>query len=97
MPVGTKERKLRQLEARELLVLDAARSLICENGLLKLQMSRIAEKCEYAVGTLYQHFAGKEDLLVDEYAIRDVIQGPDGHLYVATKDMDGIFRVDLAE
>ena len=38
-----------------------------------------------------------EDLLVDEYPIRDVIQGPDGHLYVATKDMDGIFRVDLAE
>ncbi|KCZ60184.1 PQQ-dependent sugar dehydrogenase [Hyphomonas chukchiensis] len=41
--------------------------------------------------------AGREDLLVDEYPIRDVIQGPDGHLYVATKDMDGIFRVDLAE
>jgi aldose sugar dehydrogenase len=41
--------------------------------------------------------AGREDLLVDQYPIRDVIQGPDGHLYVATKDMDGIFRVDLAE
>src|SRR3546814_14364364 len=27
-------------------------------------MSRIAEKCDYAVGTLYQHFVSKEDLLV---------------------------------
>jgi glucose/arabinose dehydrogenase len=36
---------------------------------------------------------GKEDLLKGEYAIRDVVQGPDGYLYVATKDFDGIFKV----
>lgn len=44
--------------------------------------------------------AGREDLLTGDdagFPIRDVIQGPDGHLYIATKDMDGIFRVDLAE
>ena len=43
---------------------------------------------------------GREDLLTGDdagFPIRDVIQGPDGHLYVATKDMDGIFRVDVAE
>lgn len=40
---------------------------------------------------------GKENLLNGEYAIRDVVEGPDGHLYVATKDMDGIFRLDIAE
>ena len=39
----------------------------------------------------------RENLFKDEYPIRDVAQGPDGHLYVATKDFDGIFRVDLAE
>ena len=39
----------------------------------------------------------RENLLDGEYAIRDVIQGPDGHLYIATKDMDGIFRLDVAE
>lgn len=39
----------------------------------------------------------RENLFKDEYAIRDVVQAPDGHLYVATKDLDGIFRVDLAE
>ncbi|MCA8899815.1 MAG: PQQ-dependent sugar dehydrogenase [Hyphomonas sp.] len=37
----------------------------------------------------------RESLFDGEYAIRDVAQGPDGHLYVATKDMDGIFRVDV--
>lgn len=41
-----------------------ARRLIEEGGLLPLQMTRIAEAGEYAVGTLYQHFASKEDLLV---------------------------------
>ena len=39
----------------------------------------------------------RENLFKDEYAIRDVVQGTDGHLYVATKDLDGIFRVDLAD
>ncbi|SFF27209.1 transcriptional regulator, TetR family [Fontimonas thermophila] len=62
--VGTKERRQRQFAEREQLFLDTARELIRESGLLNLQMSRIAEKCEYAVGTLYQHFASKEDLLL---------------------------------
>lgn len=62
--MGTKERRQRQFAEREQLFLDTARELIRESGLLSLQMSRIAEKCEYAVGTLYQHFASKEDLLL---------------------------------
>jgi glucose/arabinose dehydrogenase len=37
--------------------------------------------------------AGKEALLKGEMSIRDVVQGPDGYLYVANKDFDGIFRV----
>ncbi|HPF23212.1 MAG TPA: PQQ-dependent sugar dehydrogenase [Hyphomonas sp.] len=37
----------------------------------------------------------RENLFKDEYAIRDVTVSPDGHLYVATKDLDGIFRVDV--
>ncbi len=42
--------------------------------------------------------AGKEDLLRDaNMAIRDVVQGPDGYLYVASKDFDGIFKVVLDE
>lgn len=62
--MGTRERRQRQFAEREQLFLDTARNLIEEGGLLPLQMTRIAEAAEYAVGTLYQHFASKEDLLV---------------------------------
>jgi AcrR family transcriptional regulator len=62
--LGTRERRVREVAEREQLFLGAARDLIRQDGLLNLQMARIAEKCDYAVGTLYQHFASKEDLLV---------------------------------
>lgn len=62
--MGTKERRQRDLAAREQKFLDAAQALILRDGLLNLQMSKVAEECDYAVGTLYQHFASKEDLLV---------------------------------
>lgn len=57
-------RRQREIADREQLFLETARELIRQDGLLNLQMARIAEKCDYAVGTLYQHFASKEDLLV---------------------------------
>lgn len=62
--MGTQERKQREFAAREQLFLDTARRLIREEGLLTLQMARLARACDYATGTLYQHFASKEDLLV---------------------------------
>lgn len=62
--MGTRERRQREVAEREQLFLAAARELIRQDGLLNLQMTRIAEKCDYAVGTLYQHFGSKEDLLV---------------------------------
>lgn len=60
----TLSRKQREFAVREDLFLDKAQDLIQRDGLLSLQMSRIAEECEYAIGTLYKHFASKEDLLV---------------------------------
>lgn len=62
--MGTQERRRRQFAEREQLIIEAAWESIRESGLLNLRMSRLAERCEYAVGTLYQHFARKEDLLV---------------------------------
>lgn len=62
--MSTKERRLRDLAGREGLFLDKAQELIQRDGLLNLQMSRIAEESDYAIGTLYNHFASKEDLLV---------------------------------
>lgn len=60
----THERKQREFAARERLFLDRARELIRHDGLLALQMARLAERCDYSTGTLYQHFSSKEDLLV---------------------------------
>lgn len=57
-------RKQRQRAERELVFLERAWSMIQSEGVLKLQMSRLAKECEYSVGTLYQHFSSKEDLLV---------------------------------
>lgn len=62
--MGTKERRQREFSEREDLILDVALDLIRQDGLLNLQMGRLAEKCEYAVGTLYLHFSSKEDLLL---------------------------------
>ncbi len=62
--MGTRERREREFEAREHLFLDTARRLIKSEGILALQMARLARDCDYATGTLYQHFSSKEDLLV---------------------------------
>lgn len=62
--MGTRERRQREIAQREARILDTAQALIQDEGLLNLQMSRLAEACDYSVGTLYQHFAKKEDLLV---------------------------------
>ena len=62
--MGTRERKQREFEARETLFMETARRLIREEGLLTLHMARLARECDYATGTLYQHFSSKEDLLV---------------------------------
>jgi len=62
--LSTATRKQREFARREDRFLDCAQALIQRDGLLNLQMSRIADECEYAIGTLYRHFASKEDLLV---------------------------------
>ena len=62
--MGTKERRRREIAEREQLFLEKTRELICREGLLQVQMARIAEACDYSTGTLYQHFSSKEDLLV---------------------------------
>ena len=57
-------RRQRDIARREQAMLDAAQALIQRDGLLSLHMARVAEESGYAIGTLYKHFASKEDLLV---------------------------------
>ena len=60
----TATRKQREIQERELLILDTARQMLLERGYIGLTMDRIAEKIEYSKGTVYQHFSSKEDLIV---------------------------------
>ncbi len=62
--MATLARRRREFDQREQRILDTTQELIQRDGLLNLQMTRLAEACDYAVGTLYQHFAKKEDLLL---------------------------------
>ncbi len=56
-------RKQRELYEREELILDAAQSMLHQHGYKYLTMDRIAETVEYSKGTIYNHFASKEDLV----------------------------------
>jgi len=62
--MGTSERKQRERQDREQLFLDTAEQMIATDGIIELQMAKLAKACDYATGTLYQHFTSREDLLV---------------------------------
>ncbi|MBK8979945.1 MAG: TetR/AcrR family transcriptional regulator [Planctomycetes bacterium] len=62
--MSTLTRKQREIREREALLLGIARRMLLERGYLGLTMDRIAAETEYSKGTIYQHFANKEDLLV---------------------------------
>jgi len=55
-------------------ILEAARSVFAERG-LDLEMNEVATQAHLGVGTLYGHFANREDLLraVVQYASEDVL------------------------
>lgn len=57
-------RKQREIEQREKLILDVARDLLVRQGYLGLRMDDIADTMEYSKGTIYQHFANKEEIIL---------------------------------
>ena len=61
MPTLT--RKQREILEREELILSAAQTLLHQHGYNHLTMDRVAETVEYSKGTIYNHFASKEDLV----------------------------------
>ena len=56
-------RKQREINEREQLILSAAQSMLHQHGYNYLTMDRVAETVEYSKGTIYNHFASKEDLV----------------------------------
>lgn len=62
--MNTQNRRQREFQQREQLFLDTARQIIRNDGFHALTMEKIAAETEYAKGTIYKHFANKEDILV---------------------------------
>ncbi|OSQ42631.1 TetR/AcrR family transcriptional regulator [Thalassospira sp. MCCC 1A01428] len=56
--------KQEKRQQRETVILDCAQDLISEYGFFDLKMSDLARAAGISVGTLYVHFASKEDLLL---------------------------------
>lgn len=62
--IKTRSGREQALAEREKLFIEATRQQLCNEGLLGIQMAAIARSCNFATGTLYHHFASKEDLLI---------------------------------
>ena len=60
--MSTAERRARELEQRERSLLDAAVALLDGEDWQAVTVEAIAERAEYAKGTVYRHFASKDDL-----------------------------------
>lgn len=61
--MSTSLRKQRELLEREELILNTAQTMLHQHGYNHLTMERVAEAVEYSKGTIYNHFASKEDLV----------------------------------
>ena len=62
--IKTRSGREQALAEREQLFIEATRQQLCNEGLPGIQMAAIARSCNFATGTLYHHFASKEDLLM---------------------------------
>jgi AcrR family transcriptional regulator len=68
-------RKEREKRARQLEILRAARELFVSKGFRDTTLEEIAQHAEFGKGTLYNYFAGKEDLFfgILEQAIEETL------------------------
>lgn len=66
-PLPPKPLKSARSDNRLPAVLDAAAHLFAERGYAATSMRDIAESCDMIAGSLYYHFAAKEDLLLAVY------------------------------
>jgi AcrR family transcriptional regulator len=60
-PAGRRDRQKQERERR---ILSAARRLFDRNGFMNTSMEQVAARAGLAVGTLYNYFSSKDQLLV---------------------------------
>jgi AcrR family transcriptional regulator len=61
--MGARSRREQHKAELKGLILDAAREVFVRDGYEQVSMRKLAERIEYSPGTIYLHFAGKQDLL----------------------------------
>ena len=61
--MGTRDRRSREKVARREAILQAARGVFTEKGLLASTIDEVAERAEVAKGTIYLYFRSKEEIL----------------------------------
>src|SRR5271157_5193185 len=61
--MGVKERRARQKQNVREEILDAARALFVKEGYESVSIRKIADKIEYAPGTIYLYFHDKAEIL----------------------------------
>jgi TetR/AcrR family transcriptional regulator len=61
--MGTRTRRAREKVARREAILQAAKGVFTEKGLLASTIDEIAERAEVAKGTIYLYFKSKEEML----------------------------------
>jgi AcrR family transcriptional regulator len=65
--MGTRERREREKEELKQKILNSARELFTEDGYKNVTMRKIADKIEYSLPTIYEHFKNKADILLAIY------------------------------
>lgn len=61
--MGSKQRRARQKEGLREEILDVARTLFVKEGYESVSIRKIADKIEYATGTIYLYFRDKAEIL----------------------------------
>lgn len=65
--MGTRERREREKEELKQKILNAARELFAEDGYKNVTMRKLADKIEYSLPTIYEHFKNKAEILLAIY------------------------------
>src|SRR5213082_1061024 len=89
--------KEKQRQEREALILQAAEDVLMEKGYYETSMDEIAARVGIAKGTVYLHFASKEDLVValfqqDTQKFLQVVEETIASAQTARAKMEAILR-----
>ncbi len=80
-PASLAELKKSEKEARRLLIMRAAQALFAENGFKGVTVRQIAKKAGVSIGTIYNYYAGLDDLFFDIFLehTKEILEIMSGH------------------